>query len=115
MHHPRIGDLLAKLAHLSDHDIEEILREQDMTHHRFGETALSLGMCQPEQVWEAWCTQLADGPQQVDLGRVGIDSQAAACLPRPLAVGLRIIAIRVLSDAIVIATEAPCRPRPPAI
>src|SRR2546423_848682 len=54
----RFGEILGRLVNLSGHDVNEILEEQNATHQRFGEIALSWGLCAPEDVWQAWCDQL---------------------------------------------------------
>ena len=77
----RFGELLGKLVKLSQHDVEEILEDQTATHRRFGDIALSWGLCQPEHVWQAWSDQLLTQVQRVDLETLGVDSQAAANFP----------------------------------
>src|SRR5215212_9344230 len=71
-----MGELLARLGQLSPHDIDEILAEQRHTRQRFGQIAVSLGFCQPEHVWAAWCSQLNGHVDPVDLDEIGIDAQA---------------------------------------
>ena len=34
---------------------------------------MSLGFCQPEHVWAAWCSQLSGNADLVDLDEIGID------------------------------------------
>jgi hypothetical protein len=105
--HPRLGELLSKMVPLSEHDVEEILQEQQLTHRRFGEIALAWGLCQPEHVWTAWYCQLADGQTTVDLDTAGIDAQAAALLPAEMARRLRVIPFRMGSTGTVVATAGP--------
>ncbi len=81
MQRTRIGELLGQIVPLTIHDVEEILQEQSSTHQRFGEIALAWGLCQPEHVWNAWCSQLAKGIEHVDLKEVGVDSQAITLIP----------------------------------
>ena len=104
-----MGELLGEMVSLSSHDVEEILNEQHTTSRRFGEIALSWGLCQPEHVWTAWCRQLEDsaGFDTVDLDRVGIDAQAVALLPNELAQLFRAVAIRSSDTEVVIASDAP--------
>lgn len=103
MGQPRFGELLSRLVHLSGHDVDEILAEQNASHRRFGEIALSLGMCTPENVWQAWCEQLLTQVQKVDLESLGVDAQAAAMIPRDLAHRHRAIPIRSLENILVVA------------
>ena len=104
MRQTRIGELLGKMVRLSNHDVEEILEEQGFTHRRFGEIALSWGLCQPEHIWRAWCDQLTEESPEVDLTDIGIDAQAIIHLPRELAMKHCLIPIRSFADQLVIAT-----------
>jgi hypothetical protein len=105
---PKIGELLSQLVELSGHDVEEILHEQQATQRRFGEIALSWGLCQPEHVWSAWCRQVGEGSARdhVDLDRDGIDAQAVALLHAEVARALRVIPIRADGREVVLASEA---------
>ena len=105
---PRIGELLSQLVELSGHDVEEILHEQQSTQRRFGEIALSWGLCQPEHVWSAWCRQVGDGSEieHIDLDRDGIDAQAVALLHANVAKAFRVIPIRADGQEVVLASEA---------
>jgi len=98
-----IGQLLSRMGKLSAFDIDEILAEQAVTHKRFGEIALSWGLCEPEHIGEAWCNQLADDVQQIDLQQVGIDANAAEYLSGETARHLGVIPIRVLGDLVIVA------------
>jgi type IV pilus assembly protein PilB len=110
---PRMGELLGEIVPLSGHDVEEILSEQHATNRRFGEIALSWGLCQPEHVWSAWCRQVGDvsSSQTVDLDRVGIDAQAVALLPAESAHVFRAIPIRTSDTEVVVASDAPLSER----
>jgi hypothetical protein len=106
----RMGELLARLGQLSPHDIDEILAEQRHTRQRFGAIAVSLGFCQPEHVWTAWCSQLGTGRiDPVDLDEIGIDAQAVEFLPRELALGLRAMPVRVFEGQLIVAVGDPSR------
>ena len=110
---PRMGELLGEIVPLSGHDVEEILNEQHTTNRRFGEIALSWGLCQPEHVWSAWCRQVenASRNETVDLDRVGIDAQAVALLPGESAHVFRAIPIRTSDAEVVVASDAPLSER----
>jgi hypothetical protein len=101
----RIGERLSQMVPLSGHDVEEILAEQNATGKRFGNIAILLGLCSPEQVWRAWSSQLAENPQRVNLDEFGIDSQAVAHLPQEIAVRYHVIPIRLLGDEVVLAID----------
>jgi hypothetical protein len=101
----RIGELLSRMVPLSCHDVEEILQEQSSNRRRFGDIALSWGLCRPEHVWDAWVQQSADGTESVDLEKIGIDAQAAAMLSGEIARQLGVIPVRVASDAVLVATS----------
>ncbi len=103
----RFGEHLSRLVNLSTHDVHEILEEQSATRHRFGEIALSWGLCTPEQVWQAWCDQLLSQVQKVDLVKLGIDSQAAAMIDGETAVRLNAIPIRCLGEQLIVAVSDP--------
>ncbi len=104
---PRIGELLGEMIPLSGHDVEEILSEQHTSARRFGEIALSWGLCRPEHVWSARHRQVQDADGEiVDLDRDGIDAQAVALLPAELAQAFRAIAIRAGECEIVVASDA---------
>jgi type IV pilus assembly protein PilB len=109
MDRQRMGDLLARLGQLSPHDIDEILSEQRHTRQRFGAIAVSLGFCQPEHVWTAWCSQLSDRVDLVDLDEIGIDAQAVEFLSRELALGLRAMPVRVFEGQLIVAVSDPSR------
>jgi hypothetical protein len=99
----RFGELLGKLVKLSQHDVEEILEDQNATHRRFGEIALSWGLCEPEHVWQAWSEQLLTQVQSVDLEQLGVDAQAAAMIHREVALQLCAIPIRCLGNQLIVA------------
>jgi type IV pilus assembly protein PilB len=103
MSQARFGEFLGRLVNLSRHDVDEILEEQSSTKHRFGEIALSWGLCAPEHVWQAWCDQLLSQVQKVDLEKLGVDSQAAAMIPADIARRLGIIPIRCMGQQLIIA------------
>jgi len=100
---PRFGELLGRLVNLSRHDVDEILVDQVASHRRFGEIALSWGLCQPEHVWQAWSDQLLTQVQKVDLDALGIDSQAAAMIHPEVARRLGAIPIRCLGRQLIVA------------
>ena len=104
------GELLGRLVTLSRHDVDEILAEQGVTRgatrQRFGDIALSRGLCEPEHVWSAWCDQLVTSVQRVDLDRLGVDAQAAAMVRGDVARRLSVIPVRCIGDRLVIAIAA---------
>jgi len=120
MSHARIGELLGQMVNLSGHDVEEILQEQSVTRWRFGDIALSWGLCQPEHVWRAWRQQLEGEPRRVDVRSLGIDAQATAHLPRRLARQYQVIPLRLIGDELLLAAADASAPRamhdlPPAL
>jgi len=110
MHHARIGELLSRMAHLTGHDVEEILEEQTLSRRRFGDIALSWGLCQPEHVWTAWYSQLGDGAMRVDLDETGIDAQAVVQVPQDVATQLNAIPVRWFADQLVVAVPDDAAP-----
>jgi len=106
-HRARIGELLSRMVPLSGHDVEEILEEQSSNRRKFGEIALSWGLCRPEHVWDAWCQQASQEGETLDLERIGVDARAAALLPAELAREINAIPVRVAGDvALVAAAES---------
>ena len=101
----RFGELLSRLVPLSGHDVEEILQEQSANRRKFGDIALSWGLCKPEHVWDVWVQQSAHGGETVDLEKVGVDTQATALLPAEAARRLGVIPVRAASDAVLIAAS----------
>lgn len=105
------GELLGRFVPLSSHDVAEILQEQSVSRHRFGEIALRWGLCRPDHIWRAWGVQLAQQPQQVDLAAIGIDTQAVAHLDAKLARAFHAIPVRALDDQLIVATTESGLPR----
>lgn len=101
---PRIGDLLRRHIPLSTHDIEEILHEQSHSGRRFGDVALTLGLCSPQDVWRAWCEQVKETVERFDLDEIGIDAQSARLLPPDLARQFNCVAVRSSGTHLVLAT-----------
>lgn len=108
MQRQKMGDLLMRLVPLSMHDVDEILNEQRGSQRRFGETAISMGLCRPDHVWRAWCGQTSDEIEQIDLEDVGIDAQSIPLIPRELAVRFGAIPVRVSGGTLVVATSQIC-------
>jgi type IV pilus assembly protein PilB len=103
MDRTRMGELLSRIGQLTSHDIDEVLVEQRQTRQRFGAIAVSLGFCLPEHVWAAWCSQLSQNLDRVNLDEIGIDAQAVECLPRELALGMRAMPVRIFEGQLIIA------------
>ncbi|MBC7785531.1 MAG: hypothetical protein H7144_16985 [Burkholderiales bacterium] len=103
----RFGQLLSRFAPLSDHDVDEILEEQKATRQLFGDTAISLGMAQPEHVWGAWIDQVQASRIEIDLVKVGIDTQALSMLPKELLQAHEFIPVRQVAGLLVVAVSQP--------
>jgi len=102
--HTKMGELLGEMAQISAHDISEILVEQQNNGKRFGDIALSWGLCQPKHVWRAWAQQAAMGQMTVDVLAMGVDTQAVGLLPRDKAEAWGMIPLRTIDNEVVIAT-----------
>ena len=100
----RFGQVLSRYVPLSNHDINEILHEQLHARQPFGELAIALGKCTPQDVWAAWCDQKTGGVQRVDLDRLGVDSQAVELLSRDVAMSLPALPLRMSHSTAIIAT-----------
>jgi len=105
----RIGQLLQGLGKLSEHDIYEVLAEQQSWPRRFGEIAVTLGFCEPEHIWSAWYSQLGTGaPDQIlDLDEIGIDTQALDYVPTEMAWKLKAVPLRQHEGHLVVAMIDP--------
>lgn len=97
----RIGQILSQSVPLSDHDVEEILHEQKTTRQPFGSAALALGKAKPEQVWQAWLTQVRQQP--IDLSRLNADAAAVTAMPAGLAMLYGLVPLRVRGNDLVVA------------
>ena len=111
MHKALFGEYLARIVGLSGHDVAEILEEQTASRRRFGDIALAWGLCQPEQVWEAWAEQLAHRTPVADVEALGVDSQASGLMPARLAWRYRAVPLRVIGGRLVVAVEEMTRKR----
>lgn len=100
----KIGELLRRHVPLTVHDIDEILHEQSHTQRRFGDVAMSLGLCTPQDVWRAWCEQVRDSIEHVDLDHLGIDAQAVTVFPAELAHHCTAVPVRCTETHLVVAT-----------
>ncbi|HTW93152.1 MAG TPA: hypothetical protein VMD30_00055, partial [Tepidisphaeraceae bacterium] len=69
------------------------------------EIALNWGLCQPEHVWNAWMTQLAQQPQRIVLQEIGVDCQALDALPQEMAERLCAIPVRACGEQVVLAVS----------
>ena len=107
----RIGEHLSGFVQLTGHDIEEILSEQNSTHRRFGDIAIQLGLCSPEDIWRAWSSQLADSPQRINLDDFGIDTQALNFVPSHIASRYHVIPVRLHNDQLVLACDEVAYPQ----
>ena len=103
MQNEKIGQILGRMVPITDQDVEEILCQQAVTGQRFGEIAISWGLCNAEHVLRAWADQTAHRHERVNLDYIGVDAQAVPALPRELAVYFHAIPIRILSDLLVVA------------
>lgn len=105
MGNPKIGELLRRHVPLTTHDIDEILHEQSHTRRRFGDVAMALGLCSPQDVWAAWCEQIKDSIEHVNLDDIGIDAQATKLLPPAVARACGAVAVRCTDTHLVVATS----------
>lgn len=101
----RFGELLGRFVPLSGQDVSEILEDQAISHRRFGQIALSWGLCRPEHLWRAWGAQLAYMPEHVDLKTIGIDTQSLTGLTATIARDYRVIPVRCLPDLLILAAS----------
>jgi hypothetical protein len=94
------------MGKLTSIDIDEILEQQAASGARFGEIAISWGLCAPEHVCEAWCVQFAEGLDWVDLSH-GLDAKLILSVPAELARQLHIVPLVSIADQMVVASAEP--------
>jgi hypothetical protein len=99
------GEYLARVVPISRLDVAEILEDQAASGRRFGEIALSWGLCEPRHVWEAWASQLEHHCPAADLLQTGVDYQAARELPARLAWRYGAVAVRKVGEKLVVAAD----------
>jgi type IV pilus assembly protein PilB len=104
MSQPRIGEVLCQMGNLTRIDVDEILVEQAVNLKKFGEIAMDWGLCTPEQICDAWCNQVKNTRQPLDLDTLGVDPYATTFLPVELAEQYEVIPLRSVGDQIVMAS-----------
>ena len=102
-----IGQVLSRMGKLSSIDIDEILEQQAVSHQRFGEIAVSWGLCEPVDLCEAWCVQFSEGVEAADLACGAIDARLVLSLPARLARQLHIVPLVSIADQMVVAAAQP--------
>ena len=105
MSQARIGELLARQAHLSTHDVQEILAEQVATRKQFGQIALQWGLCQPEDLWRAWFEQLGHHSPKVKLTKIGVDTRVLSIMPQELAARYGVMPMRMFENQLLLAID----------
>jgi hypothetical protein len=105
MRNAQFGELLGRLVGLTRLDIDEILVDQTASKRKFGEIALSWGLCSPEDVWRVWSDQLLAQIQRIDLDALGVDAQSISIIHRDVAIRLGAIPIRSLGKILVVAVS----------
>jgi hypothetical protein len=107
MRRTQIGQVLSRMGKLSSIDIDEILEQQAVSHQRFGEIAVSWGLCEPVDLCEAWCVQFTEGVDAVDLAHGGLDAKLILSMPGELARQLHIVPLVSIADQMVVAASRP--------
>jgi hypothetical protein len=107
MRRPMIGQILNQMGKLSTIDIDEILEQQAVSHEKFGEIAVSFGLCEPVHLCEAWCMQFADGFDWDQLSSCGLDAKLILSMPAHLARELHVVPLISIADQMVVAAAHP--------
>ena len=102
-----IGQVLSRMGKLSSIDIDEILEQQAVSHRRFGEIAVSWGLCEPVDLCEAWCVQFGDSIESADLTQGDVDAKLILSMPAQLARQLHIVPLVSIADQMVVAASQP--------
>jgi len=95
------------MGKLSSIDIDEILEQQAVSRQRFGEIAVSWGLCEPVDLCEAWCVQFSEGVEESDLTPGDVDARLILSLPARLARQLHIVPLISIADQMVVASAQP--------
>jgi hypothetical protein len=103
MGRPLIGQMLNRMGNLSAIDIDEILVEQAVTHRRFGEIALSWGLCDVEQLCQAWCDQWSWEDSGGNGGMLAPEEQALSSVPAELARRLLVLPLKLMGNQLIAA------------
>ena len=90
MSHPLIGQVLTQMGKLSSIDIDEILVEQNASRRRFGEIAVGWGLCDIQELCDAWCSQ-AGHALAVNIDAIGVDPSALDWLSSDVAYSFSVI------------------------
>lgn len=106
MSRPLIGQVLTQMGKLTPIDIDEILVEQAFSRRRFGEIALSWGLCETGDLCEAWCNQ-AGQADCVDLSKVDLDANAFSRLSAETMRQYAVVPLRLIGDVLVVACARP--------
>jgi hypothetical protein len=106
MSRPLIGQVLARMGKVTPIDIDEILVEQTFSQRRFGEIALTWGLCETADVREAWCDQLHGG-DHIDLSDPQIDPAAVGRLQGHVARRLGVVPLKLIGDVLIVACARP--------
>ena len=102
-----IGQVLSQMGKLSSIDVDEILEQQAVSHQRFGEIAVSWGLCEPVDLCEAWCMQFAEGFDWGGFSEGAVDSRLILSMPADLARQLHIVPLISIADQMVVAAAEP--------
>ena len=102
-----IGQVLSRMGKLSSIDVDEILEQQATSRQRFGEIAVSWGLCEPVDLCDAWCVQFSEGAEASDLTGGALDAKLILSLPPELARQLQIVPLVSIADQMVVAAAQP--------
>lgn len=99
MNRLRMGEALRRMGKLSTIDVDEILFEQEVAPRRFGDIAVSWGLCRQEDIAQVWCDQFVAA--SIDVAE--IDSVALDCIPPEMAFRLCVAPLKLMAGQLVVA------------
>jgi hypothetical protein len=105
MSRPLIGQVLRRMGKLTAMDIDEVLAEQAVSQRRFGQIAMSWGLCGADDLCDAWCSQLAEETTPIDPAELRPDPRALAHLPAALARSLGVLPLACMGDYLIVAAS----------
>jgi hypothetical protein len=99
MNRLRMGEALRRMGKLSTIDVDEILFEQEVSEKRFGDIAVSWGLCRREDICQVWCDQFVAA--SIDVAE--IDPAALSAIPVEMALRLCVAPLKLMAGQLVIA------------
>ncbi len=102
---PRLGEVLVKLGHLNEGQLDQLIARQRKGGGSLGRAAVAAGLCSEEALFSALAVQ-AELPI-VDLDRVTQDAEVLGVLPEKFSREHRVVALSLKDRVLTVAMTAP--------